>query len=91
MEIELTKKQKIALLESVQKGILDTKFIEDAINKREDETTLDEINQQMIHVEVIEGQSNPSGFIQKAELMMAFAKHEISESEYIRKRMEQEK
>lgn len=89
MEILLSKKQKIELLNAVKSGKLDTTFIEKEINKREDGETLDEINKQLIQCEVMERTMNPQGFRAKADLMLAFANSEISEKEYKAKRFEQ--
>lgn len=89
MEILLSKKQKIELLNAVKSGKLDTTFIEKEISKREDGETLDEVNKQIIQCEVLESKTNPQGFRAKADLMLAFANKQISENEYKAKRFGQ--
>lgn len=89
MDILLSKKHKIELLNAVKSGKLDTTFIEKEINKRDENETLDDVNKQIIQCEVLDCKMNPQGFRAKADLMLAFANKQISESEYKTKRFEQ--
>ncbi len=80
MEIKLTHKQKIALLEAVQCGTLDTSIFE---KSERDKTSIDDIEREIIRLEMFDG-----NILERAELMRQYGKHEITQEEYITKRIE---
>ena len=79
MNIKLTHEQKIALLEAVQCGFLDTSILEDA---EKDSTNIEDIEREIIRLEMFDG-----NMLARAELMRQYAMHEITQEEYISQRI----
>lgn len=76
MTIDLTREQKVHLLEAVQTGTLDLSLFDTKKNS----TSLEDVAAEIIRVEKLETKEN---LIKRAELMIRFAKDEITANEWI--------
>ena len=83
MKIELSHRQKIALLEAVQSGTLDTSIYERQDNEPQN---IEDIEQEIIRLEILE--LSNSGLLALSELMRDYATGKLSREEYITKRIE---
>lgn len=84
MEIKLTHQQKIALLEAVQCGMLDTSIF-DVSEKENGTTKIEDIEREIIRLELNDYQGI---LLPLAELLRQYAMQEITREEYITKRIE---
>lgn len=83
MKIELSKRQKIALLEAVQSGTLDTSIYERQDNEPQN---IEDIEREIIRLEILE--LSNSGLLALSELMRDYATGKLPLEEYITKRIE---
>lgn len=83
MKIELSHRQKIALLEAVQSGTLDTSIYERQDNEPQ---SIEDIERKIIQLEILE--LSNSGLLALSELMRDYATGKLSREEYITKRIE---
>ena len=83
MKIELSHRQKIALLEAVQSGTLDTSIYERQDNEPQN---IEDIEREIIRLEILE--LSNSGLLALSELMRDYATGKLSREEYITKRIE---
>lgn len=82
MEIELTRKLKIALLESVKSGTLDLSIFDEA--KAEQMPDIETIERETVRLEKLYGNEY---LLALSDLMRLYATNQISESEYIKQRI----
>ncbi|MBE6247540.1 MAG: hypothetical protein E7110_09145 [Bacteroidales bacterium] len=83
MKIELSHRQKIALLEAVQSGTLDTSIYERQDNEPQN---IEDIEREIIRLEILE--LSNSGLLALSELMRDYARGKLPREEYITKRIE---
>lgn len=83
MKIELARSQKIALLEAVQKGVLDTSTFERRDNEPQ---CIEDIEREIIRLEILELSNN--GLLELSELMRDYSTGKITLEEYITQRIE---
>ena len=83
MKIELSHRQKIALLEAVQKGVLDTSIYE---KQDKEPQCIEDIEREIIRLEILE--LSNKGLLELSELMRDYSTGKITLEEYITKRIE---
>lgn len=82
MKIKLTHKTKIALLEAINSGYLDTSIFDHKTS--EQEMTIEDIEREIVRIEKFEGNSY---LLALSDLMRRFASNEITEEVYISERI----
>ena len=82
MKIKLTHKTKIALLEAINSGYLDTSIFDDETS--EQEMTIEDIEREIVRIEKFEGNSY---LLALSDLMKRFASNEITDEVYISERI----
>lgn len=83
MIIELTHSQKVALLEAVKDGKIDTSIFD---NSGEKLNTIEEIETEIVRLEFNE--FGEYGLLMLSDLMRRYARREITQDEYIKQRIE---
>ena len=94
MNIKLTHKAKIALLEAINSGYLDTSIFDDETSAQEQtiedietsaqEQTIEDIEREIVRIEKFEGNSY---LLALSDLMKRFASNEITDEVYISERI----
>ena len=94
MKIKLTHKTKIALLEAINSGYLDTSIFDDETSAQEmniedietsaQEMTIEDIEREIVRIEKFEGNSY---LLALSDLMKRFASNEITDEVYISERI----
>lgn len=82
MTIKLTHKAKIALLEAINSGYLDTSIFDDETSAQEQ--TIEDIEREIVRIEKFEGNSY---LLALSDLMKRFASNEITDEVYISERI----
>lgn len=82
MTIKLTHKAKIALLEAINSGFLDTSIFDDETSAQAQ--TIEDIEMEIVRIEKFEGNSY---LLALSDLMRRFASNEITEEVYISERI----
>lgn len=82
MTIKLTHKAKIALLEAINSGFLDTSIFDDETSAQAQ--TIEDIEREIVRIEKFEGNSY---LLALSDLMRRFASNEITEEVYISERI----
>lgn len=82
MKIKLTHKTKIALLEAINSGYLDTSIFDDETSAQE--MTIEDIEREIVRIEKFEGNSY---LLALSDLMKRFASNEITDEVYISERI----
>lgn len=82
MTIKLTHKAKIALLEAINSGYLDTSIFDDKTSAQEQ--TIEDIEREIVRIEKFEGNSY---LLALSDLMKRFASNEITDEVYISERI----
>lgn len=82
MNIKLTHKAKIALLEAINSGYLDTSIFDDETSAQEQ--TIEDIEREIVRIEKFEGNSY---LLALSDLMKRFASNEITDEVYISERI----
>lgn len=82
MTIKLTHKAKIALLEAINSGYLDTSIFDDEASAQEQ--TIEDIEREIVRIEKFEGNSY---LLALSDLMKRFASNEITDEVYISERI----
>ena len=82
MTIKLTHKAKIALLEAINSGYLDTSIFDDETSAQEQ--TIEDIEREIVRLEKFEGNSY---LLALSDLMKRFASNEITDEVYISERI----
>lgn len=83
MTIKLTHKAKIALLEAINSGFLDTSIFDDETSAQAQ--TIEDIEREIVRIEKFEGNSY---LLALSDLMRRFASNEITEEVYISERIQ---
>ena len=82
MKIKLTHKTKIALLEAINSGYIDTSIFDNETS--EQEITIEDIEREIVRLEKAEGRQY---LLALSDLMRRFASNEITEEVYISERI----
>ena len=82
MNIKFTHKAKIALLEAINSGYLDTSIFDDETSAQEQ--TIEDIEREIVRIEKFEGNSY---LLALSDLMKRFASNEITDEVYISERI----
>ena len=82
MNIKLTHKAKIALLEAINSGYLETSIFDDETSAQEQ--TIEDIEREIVRIEKFEGNSY---LLALSDLMKRFASNEITDEVYISERI----
>lgn len=82
MEIKLTRKMKVTLLEAVQRGTLDTAIFDD--ERPEQAQSIEDIERELVRLEMLDGKSY---LLALSDLTRRFASDEITNDEYLAERI----